>query len=465
MGGTRNLNYMVHMADKKQTELVQTFLLENPDIEAVELLVSDINGVMRGKWAPKNTLTKIVDPGVNLPMSVFALDVWGREVDGTGLHIESGDLDGFCRLAGNRLGRATWAKQPTAQAFLHMMDEKGKPFFADPRNLLEALLKKMKRKGLNPVVAFELEFYLVDPKSYEANGKLSKDEEAAHGANGPDAQEMYSLTALREHSALFADIREAATEHDLPIDTIIKEAAPGQFELNLNHRNDALAAADDAVLLRRIITECAFQHGVKASFMAKPFLDWPGNGMHVHASILDGDGNNIFGGKAGEKRLRAAAAGLLEHVEDCLLMFISSYNGFRRLQAGSYAPTNLAWGYNNRSVAVRVPASDEKAARLEHRISGADANPYLVLISILGAMLDGLERNAKPPKAVSGNAYDKKLPALIGNMENAIAAFEHSKFTDSLFGKRMKKVIIQVKRQELETFQNEISLLERSTYL
>lgn len=453
------------MTAKKQKEIVKNFIAQNEAIEAVELLVSDLNGVLRGKWAPKEALGKIVDPGMNLPMSIFGLDIWGREVEETGLHIESGDLDGFCCLIDERVAKETWAKRPTAQALLSMKDEKGKPFYADPRNALQSLVNKMKRKGYNPVVAFELEFYLVDPASFQATGKIMRDRDNVHGAHGPEPQDMYSLSALRGQSELFADIRAAALEQGLPIDTIIKEAAPGQFEVNLQHRANPMAAADDAILLRRIITECAHIYGLRATFMAKPFLDWPGNGMHVHASILDKAGANIFSGKQGEKKLEHAAGGLLKTLKDSLLLYVPGFNGYRRLQPGSYAPTRIAWGYNNRSVAIRVPASNENAMRLEHRISGADANPYLVLAGVLGGMLHGLENKCVPPKPISGNAYDLSLPQLSDDMDDAILDFRNSKFITDLLGKKLQKIFAEVKSVELAAFLNEITPLERSTYL
>lgn len=439
----------------------KTFLEENPDIESVDLLISDINGVMRGKWAPAEAIKKINSPGINLPMSLFGLDIWGREVEETGLHIDTGDLDGFCYAIDGRISRAPWAKRPTAQVLMTMHDEKGKPFKADPRNALKALLKRFEKKGLRPVVAFELEFYLVDPAAFKRTGKIARDSDTG----GPEPQNMYSLSELTGQSDLFAEIRAAAIEQDLPIDTIIKEAAPGQFEVNLKHRGDAVAAADDAVLLRRLISECANMHGLRATFMAKPFLEWPGNGMHVHASVLNKDGANIFSGKEGDVRLRHAANGLLETMRDTLLFYIPGFNGYRRLQPGSYAPTRIAWGRNNRSVAVRVPASEDAAVRLEHRLAGADANPYFVLAGVLGGMLKGLEDQKLPPKEIIGNAYDRKLEQLSDDMDDAIIDFENSDFIKQLIGKDLQRIFSAVKRVELAAFLNEITPLERSTYL
>ncbi|GIL01750.1 MAG: glutamine synthetase [Alphaproteobacteria bacterium] len=436
------------------------FLADNPDIESVDLLISDLNGVMRGKWAPAEALEKVCAPGINLPLSIFGLDIWGREVEQTNLHIETGDRDGFCKAIPGRIAPAPWAPRPTAQALMTMFTETGQPFHADPRNALANTVARLAERGLTAVAAFELEFYLVDPAAFQQNGRMSREQ-----GNGPDLQNMYSLAELRGQNDLFAEIRAAALEQDLPIDTIIKEAAPGQFEVNLKHRANALAAADDTVLLRRLISECAHKYGLRATFMAKPFLEWPGSGMHVHASLLDETGANIFALAGGHERLGQAAAGLLETMRDCLLVFIPGFNGYRRLQPGSYAPTRIAWGWNNRSVAVRVPASDEKALRLEHRLSGADANPYLVLAAVLGGMLEGLDNGARPPPPVEGSAYQVALPQLSDDMDDAIADFERSDFIRRLLGPELRHIFAEVKKVELAAFDNEITPLERSTYL
>lgn len=449
------------MPPSKPQTAGQIFLEKHPEIESVDLLVSDLNGVMRGKWAPADAIRKVDYPGVNLPMSIFGFDIWGREVEETGLHIDSGDLDGYCVAIEGRISPVRWASRPTAQVLMTMLDDKRKPFFADPRNALQKVVNRFTKLGLTPVTAFELEFYLVDPAAFKQTGRIAR----GIDENAPDPQNMYSLAELTGQADLFADIRAAALEQGLPIDTIIKEAAPGQFEVNLQHRADPMAAADDAVLLRRLISECAIKYGLRATFMAKPFLGWPGNGMHVHASLLDRNGENIFSKEGGDERLESAIAGLLETMRDSLLFFVPGFNGYRRLQPGSYAPTRIAWGRNNRSVAVRVPASERAANRLEHRLSGADANPYFVLAAVLGGMLKGLEENLTPPKPVVGNAYAKSLPILSDDMDDAIADFEQSAFIRKLIGKDLQRIFAEVKKVELAAFDNEITPLERSTYL
>jgi glutamine synthetase len=260
-------------------------------------------------------------------------------------------------------------------------------------------------------------------------------------------------------------IRDAAAAQALPIDTIIKEAAPGQFEVNLKHRADPLKAADDVIMLRRIVIGCARAHGLTATFMAKPYLEYAGNGMHVHASVLNAAGVNIFGGVEGRPRLESAVAGLLKTMPESLLLFINTWNGFRRITPGSYAPTRAVWAENNRSVALRIPVSNDQNKRVEHRIAGADANPYLVMSAILQGMVEGLEANAVPPPPIEGNAYEDEGLFLPDDMDDALQLMEKSRFTDRALGPLLSKVYKDLKRAEIMAFWSEITPLERTTYL
>ena len=438
-----------------------SFIENHPDIEAVEFLIVDPNGVMRGKWAPGDALKKAFQEGVNFPMSLHGLDVWGREVSETGLHIETGDKDGYCRATRGSLSIVPWAKRKTAQVLLQTFTPEGEPFMADPRQVLKRKVAEVNAKGFFPVVAFELEFYLLDPETDWDDGMP-----APVGATaGPDRLRMYGLDDLAEHAELFDMIRDAAAAQSLPIDTIIKEAAPGQFEVNLKHRADPLRAADDVIMLRRIVIGCARAHGLTATFMAKPFLEYAGNGMHVHASVLDEDGNNIFGGDGGRKKLEAAVAGLLKTMPESLLLFINTWNGFRRITPGSYAPTRAVWAENNRSVALRIPVSNDENRRLEHRIAGADANPYLVMSTLIQGMVEGIEKKAVPPPPVEGNAYEDEGLFLPDDMDDALQLMEKSRFVDRALGPLLSKVYKDLKRTEIMAFWSEITPLERTTYL
>ncbi len=441
------------------------FIRENPDIQAVEFLIVDPNGVMRGKWAPADALKKAFEEGVNFPMSIHGLDIWGREVPETGIHIESGDRDGFCRAVPGTLSRVPWANRPTAQVLLSTFTPEQERLRFDCRNALMRITKAMAKIDLYPVVAFEIEFYLLEPN---ANGDGAMPRPVGATA-GPDRQRMYGLDDLDEYADLFDDIRAAADAQNLPIDTIIKEAAPGQFEVNLKHRCDPLKAADDVIMLRRIVFGCARKHGLQVTFMAKPFIDYAGNGMHIHASILNGNGDNIFDTEKfddADQKLGGAIAELIRTMPQGLLMFINSWNGFRRIQPGSYAPTKAVWAENNRSVALRIPASTSKNRRLEHRIAGADANPYIVLCAILQAMMDGLEKLETPPPQVSGNAYDDDGAELLpDDMDEALLLMQKGQFADRALGPELSKIYKHLKRTEILAFWAEITPLEQSTYL
>ncbi|MEO1398787.1 MAG: glutamine synthetase family protein, partial [Pseudomonadota bacterium] len=354
------------------------------------------------------TLKKAFADGVNFPLSLHGLDVWGNEVPETGLHIESGDLDGFNIAAPATLSVVPWPADASAEQdaetailLLHTLTPDRAPFAGCSRTMLAQKVETLAAKGRFPVCAFELEFHLLEDDAREP--RVLTDVVTA----STDAQYMYGLEALAQHAPVFEMIRKAAKWADIPVDTMVKEAGPDQYEVNLLHRNDPVRAADDVILLKRIVTEAARAFGLRASFMAKPFIDQPGNGMHVHASLLDEAGNNVFAEKQnGEARLRHATAGLLSTMREMSLVFINTRNGFRRMAEGSYAPTRTNWGENNRSVALRLPAAPPKARRVEHRVSGADANPYLVLAAILAGIDEGLDAAVEPPAPLEGNAYD-----------------------------------------------------------
>lgn len=451
-----------HPAEPGWKADIDAFLAEHPDLDTIEVVLPDTNGVLRGKWLPGSGTPKIFADGVAFPFSLFGLDVWGREVEETGLHIETGDKDGVCWPIPETLKLVPWAERKTAQVLLSMYDRDGSPFLADPRHVLQRMVDKLADNGVTATCAYELEFYLFE----ESDGDWTEQPKPLFSTHrGPARQNMYALSDLESLLPVVDDLRRAADLQGIPADAAVSEAAPGQFELNLHHRNDPLRAADDAVLLRRLVSGVARKHELKASFMAKPFVEWPGNGMHVHVSMENEKGNLFACPDEGSGRLGHAINGLLETMPEALLLFTSTFNGFRRMQPGSYAPTSICWGYDNRSVALRVPASSPEAARVEHRIAGADANPYLVLTGILAGMLEGVKAEKAPPAPVVGNAYEKKHKRLTPWMDEAIDAFEASDRMKEAVGAEMHKVLTEIKREELNEFGREISPLERQTYL
>lgn len=449
------------------------FLKNHPSVENVELVLVDPNGIVRGKWAPVSTLKKAFGEGVNFPLSLHALDVWGNEVEETGLHISSGDRDGFCQAVPSSLSAVPWGsgeatlqanEARTAQVILQTVGPDGETFGGCARTVLAKAVERLGGQGLKAVCAFELEFHLLIPNENEGEPF-----QVASFNETPDAQFMYGLDALAEKTPVFRDIRNAANWAGVPVDTIVKEAGPGQYEVNLNHRDDALRAADDVILLKRIVRECARMHGLVATFMAKPFIGQPGNGMHVHTSIVGEDGVNIFAGSDGDNRLGHCVGGLLKTMPEMALVFINSQNGFRRMAPGSYAPTRVNWGANNRSVSLRLPAAPDAAKRVEHRVSGADANPYLVMAAILQGMIEGLKAAEVPPAELVGNAYEENTPnrgeSLPGSLTDAVAIFAESDFASRALGTQMRDNLAAIKRAEIEVFRNDMSALERRTFL
>lgn len=430
-----------------------------PDI--VEVLLPDTSGVLRGKWLPGAGMGKIWKSGVPIPLSIFGLDVWGCEVMETGIHVETGDQDGLCWPVPGTLKPVPWAPRPSAQVLITMHKPDGAPWMLDPRQQLARIVGRLAAHGLFPCVAFELEFYLLKPG---ADGAPPR---PVFPAEGQARQNMYAMSDLDAFSTLLHDVRTAAAAQGLPTDTIISEAAPGQFEVNLYHKDDALSAADDSILLRRLIDGVARRHGLRATFMAKPLLDFAGSGMHVHVSLKDSTGVNVFArsGGEGERLMRHAAGGLLATMADSTLLFVPSFNGYRRLVPGTYAPTGVTWGYDNRSVAVRVPNGPPDAARLEHRIAGADAHPHVVLAAILAGMLEGIEAGIEPPAPLAGNAYDHDVPRLSPSMADAITRFSGSGFIERAFGEEYRRIYAVMKEKELEAFSRVILPLEYETYL
>ncbi|MEN0041710.1 MAG: glutamine synthetase family protein [Pseudomonadota bacterium] len=448
------------------------FLAAHPALQQVELVLTDPNGIPRGKWAPVATLKKAFGDGVNFPLSLHGLDIWGSEVAATGLHIESGDRDGFCIAVPETLAALPWSdgelvgadQATTAQVMLETLTPEGDGFGGCSRTVLRRAVQRLAADGLTAVCAVELEFHLLTLEARTGAPFVVAETDAAF-----DNTHMYDLEALAEKAPVFAAIRRAAAWAGVPIDTVVKEAGPGQYEVNLTHRADPLRAADDAVQLRRIVTEAARQYDIVATFMAKPFPEQPGNGMHVHISLLDEAGQNIFAAEDGPARQRHAVAKLLETMAETTLIFINTWNGFRRMAPGSYAPTRANWGDNNRSVALRLPAAPPAARRIEHRVAGADANPYLLLAILLEGMRQGLQAGNEPPLGLTGNAYDRATPnrgeRLPSSMADALELFEGSAFAKRALGGEMHHIICALKAAELATFNAHVSDFERATFV
>ncbi len=439
-------------------------LEQTPDCELVDLILPDMNGLLRGKRVTRSALEKVYADGICLPMSLIATDITGNTVEETGLGYDIGDEDRICRPVPGTLRPVPWSPRPMAQLLLAMEDANGSAFEANPREVLKRVLDRYAARGLKPVVAVELEFYLFD-RLPDAHGRPQPPINAHTGARNMSTQ-VYYIEDLNDFHDFIDAVADACRIQGIPADTAVAEYAPGQFEINLKHRDDALLACDDAIYLKRAIKSIAQKQGLQASFMAKPLVDQAGSGLHIHASVLDANGDNIFActPDAPCDALRHAIGGLQRSAKDCLLLFAPNANSYRRFVINAFVPLNEVWGFNNRTVAMRVPHSDEKNTRIEHRIAGADANVYLATAAVLAGMLDGIEHGYDPGAPVVGNAYEQteiKTPY----WRDSIRDFMASDFIADQFGERFRHIYGQQKLKELHSFYREVTTLEYDWYL
>lgn len=451
--------------DKKLAEQARAFLAGSPELKFVDAFLVDLNGVARGKRLPAKGAMKLFEGGLRLPRSLIGVDVWGTDVFDNGLVVDTGDSDGVCIPLDPGLVPTPWAKERTAQALLMMAEADGRPFLADPRQLLAEMQRRLAAKGLHPVAAVELEFYLLSGRSDDLGRPLTPGSQFS-GRRVVDGR-VYAMSELDAYGDFFTDLYAACDAQGLPLDTAVIEAGPSQFEVNLKHQRDVLKSADQSVLLKRAIKGVAAKHGLLASFMAKPFGDLPGNGMHVHMSMLDDKGANAFDGdgEKGNALFMQAIGGLIDTAPEAMIFFAPHFNSWRRFQEGSHAPTRATWGYENRTAAIRVPTDTGANRRFEHRVAGADANPHLVLAAILGGVLHGVARKLTPPAALDGNAYKSNAPKLALGWRPALESFQSGGALAPMYGELLTRVFTACKRQEMATIDRRVTDVEYDSYL
>lgn len=448
-------------------EEAERFLEANPDIAGVDIFLTDACGVNRGKNIRRDELLQIYRTGRYMPGSLLGLDITGEDVEETGLVWEQGDADRSCFPVPGALCRVPWRPEPTAQLLLTMFNLDGTPNHADPRHALARIVKRFTDAGQTPVCAVELEFYLLDRHP----GPDGRPRPAAAPGTEHRARHIqaYGTMELGEMAPVFTDIHAAARVQGLPSETVIHEYSPGQFEITLHHRADAMKAADEAVMFKRLIKGVAEMHGMLACFMAKPFAGRAGSGMHVHLSLADAKGNNLCAaGDApdGSPLLRQMIAGMAATMADGMAIYAPNANSYRRFRRTSYAPVAPTWGINNRSVGIRVPAGPGASRHVEHRPCGADANPYLAVAGALASAHHGISRKLDPGPAVTGNGYETADPrALPTSWTEALDRAERSEFLEEYFGHDFMKVYLAIKRAELDKFMAEPTELDYQWYL
>jgi glutamine synthetase len=444
-------------------EEAEAFLAKHEDIAAFDLILIDPNGVARGKMIRRHELLALYRSGRHLPGSILGLDVTGADVEETGLVWDDGDADRLAWPISGSLVELPWTSPKRGEVRVMLYELDGSAMAADPRQALARQIEHFTALDMFPVLAFELEFYLLDAEN-DVSGRPRAARLPLTG-NPAVGNQVYSVGVLDQHEAFIDALYRAAAAQNLPVETLISEYAPGQYELTLRHRDDGLRAADDIVMLKRLVRGLALRHGMRANFMAKPFSNRAGSGMHVHASLADRSGRNLFADVGDDLAplLRHAIAGLQQTMADSMLVFAPNINSWRRFSRNSYAPTAPTWGRNNRSVAIRVPAGSPANRHLEHRTPSVDANPYLVAATVLAGMRHGIQGRLEPDAATSSYSSDGGaiLPA---DWRSAIERASQSDFLKDCLGERLKTVFLALKRAEHSFFAAEVTAEEFAYY-
>lgn len=444
----------------------QAFLDANPGVESIHVVWTDICGVARGKVLRRDELVPAWRDGRFLPISALVLDVTGQDVPETGLVFDEGDRDMLMWPVPGSLALMPWTDVPSAQYIASVNDLDGTPHYADPRNVLAGIAGRFSAElGMTAVGAVELEFFLMDREAALAGQPMAPKSLAT--GHRPMHYQAYHLQDLEDFAPFFADLYAWCEVQGLPAKTLISEYAPGQMEIVLRHRADVLKACDEAIMLKRVIKAAATKHGLIATFMAKPYAEWTGSGMHVHVSLADAAGDNLFAAEdpLQNELLLHAIGGLKAAMAESMLIFAPNANSYRRFRRNSYAPVSASWGINNRTVSLRVPAGPAKACHIEHRPSGADANPYLVMAAVLAGMHYGIAEKADPGNPVTGNGYEKRAKYIPGNWFDAIDAFWRASILKEYFGKEFIDTYCTVKEVEADRFFAEPTARDFEWYL
>ncbi len=444
---------------------LDALLKQHPDIEFVDAILADICGTLRGKRLPVNGTSHLFESGMQIPLSIYLMDASGEMVNPFGQGIGDGDPDGSAWPIPETISRV-WGEGPKrAQMLMTLRDQTGTPHAAEPRAALERVLERFAELKLRPVAALELEFYLIDRERGEGGAPLPPCDPSTGKRERTNS--VYGIEDLDRYRGFLTALTDAAKVQDVPVSATSSEYAPGQFEANLRHQSDAILAADHAVFLKQIIKSAAVASGFDATFMAKPYPDRAGTGLHVHVSVLDESGHNIFddGSAEGSEKLRHAIGGMQALMPASMALFAPSINSYRRFQPDMFAPVNRRWGVNNRSAGLRIPMSPGAARRIEHRAAGADANPYFTLAGVLAGLHHGLTNKIDPGPAAIGNVSREPDLALPFSLEAALERLEEEPALRTYLGDETVRLYGETKRLEARRFAKIISAAEYEWYL
>lgn len=435
--------------------------LEANAITEVECLVSDMAGIPRGKIVPvKKFKSAIQEQNLRLPEYVFGQMVTGDYVDSDILRETNSDIILVPDASGVRF--VPWYKEPTAQVIHDAIYHDGSVVDVAPRQVLKNVIAKFEEMGLKPIIAPELEFFLVRKES-ESDTPLSPP--IGKSGRAEMAPQAYGIDAVNEFDPLFEDIYDYCDTQNLDVDTLSHEAGAAQMEINFNH-GEVLDLADQTFIFKRTVRQAALDHDVHATFMAKPMQSQPGSAMHVHVSVLDqATGQNIFSDEEGEatERFNYAIGGMQRYLSAAMPLMAPYVNSYRRLLSGEDSPTNLAWGVDNRTVGLRVPRSAPQQRRIENRVPGADANPYLAIAATLAAVYLGLVNETRARREQTKSAED--VTTIPRNLDAALDKLEKETALHEVLGEEFVKVFLEIKRAEGEAYLQVISPWEREYLL
>lgn len=437
---------------------IKAFLEKFPDTEVVELLIADMNGIFRGKQMPVSALAKVAKEGVCFPITTPFLTTNGANAEWT-LDEYGSDPDRLCLPIEGSLAPMPWAKKSSAQLMVQMQAKEGGAIETDPRSVLQKVLDRYAADGLTPVVALEYEFFL-----FEAGTMPPVPVAPPNGMPRSKDANCFNMDVFYDFESLLQEIEDASTAQGLRVSGLVCEYGNGQFEVNLEHTMSAMQMCDDAMKLKRVVRNVAMKHGLLASFMAKPTYDEVGSGMHAHVSVVDGEGSNVFAGED-DKTLKAAVGGVLETMREATAFFAPNANSYKRFDPEWFAPVVPNWGENNRRLSVRLPMSDSKNRRFEHRVSGADASPHLMLAAILAGAHYGLKNKCDPgPELGEFDLVDFEnvLPPRWRIALDELAAGTVMK---DYFGEKFVKLYLEVRGSEEEEFHRTYLAADHEQYL
>ncbi len=461
---------MMEIDDRASAAELEEFLQKYPDTKMLEILSPDTNGILRGKRIGRKEFDGLYDGGLKTCASTPFVDSRGEIAVEIGIGTRDGDPDVKTYPVSGTLAPVPWLDSPIAQVFLSMASFDDEPYFSDPRFVLKKCYQQLRDMGLSVIVATEFEFYLLEagdgpvptPKLGSVPGTNLKQEGLQYSA----------LEDLWENDALLMDIHNNCELQGIPVTTALGEFAPGQFEINLHHVDDPVKACDQGAMLKRVIKGTSMTHGLGASFMAKPFMDYAGSGLHIHVSVYDEKGNNIFANPDSSEtpaisaRMKNAIAGLQQTMADGMAIFAPNANSYRRLQPHSFVPLSPSWGYNHRGVALRIPVCDQKNMRVEHRVAGADANPYLVMAALFAGIHHGISKGLEPTDPVpEGTMFEDQEIELPVRWEAALDRFRASEILPAYMGEEFCRTYELTRRSECDQFQAQISNLDYEWYL